>query len=82
MLGVAIKAGTGEQFYALDGNPNVDSVPVHLVNGSPVTTLVTSSAIDTVYTSDSDGDSLNDFFEPAGGYLLSSVSEVPGVSLI
>ena len=82
VLGVAIKAGTGEQFYALDGDPDVDPVPVHFVNGSPVTTLVTNSAIDTVYTSDSDGDGLNDFFEPAGGYLLSSVAEASGDSLV
>ena len=82
VLGVAIKAGTAEQFYALDGDPDVDPVPVHFVNGSPVTTLVTNSAIDTVYTSDSDGDGLNDFFEPAGGYLLSSVAEASGDSLV
>jgi hypothetical protein len=35
-----------------------------------------------VYTSDSDGDGLNDFFEPAGGYLLSSVAEASGDSLV
>ncbi len=66
VLGVAIKAGNSESFYALDGDPDVDPIPQRYVDGQPVNTLVVNSGVDTVYTSDSDDDGRNDFFEPAG----------------
>lgn len=71
VLGVAIKAGNSESFYALDGDPDIDPVPQRYVDGQPVNTLVVNSGVDTVYTSDSDDDGRNDFFEPAGMYASS-----------
>ena len=71
VLGVAIKAGTTENFYALDGDTDVDPNPVRYVNGTPVTTLVTSSGIDTVYTTDINSNGQNDFFESAGAFSTS-----------
>jgi len=73
VLGVAIKAGSGEQFYAIDGDEDVDPVPLHTVDGSPSSSLVVAAGVDRVYTSDADSDGRNDFFEPAGGYLLSAM---------
>lgn len=73
VLGVAIKAGTGEQFYALDGDEDVDPLPMRMVDGSPSSSLVIAAGADRVYTSDADSDGRNDFFEPAGGYLLSAM---------
>jgi hypothetical protein len=73
VLGVAIKAGTDEQFYALDGDEDVDPLPMRMVDGSPSSSLVISAGADRVYTSDADSDGRNDFFEPAGGYLLSGL---------
>ena len=75
VLGVAIKAGSGEQFYALDGDEDVDTVPLHTVDGMPSNALVVSAGIDRVYTSDTDADGRNDFFEPAGGYVLSGMTQ-------
>ncbi len=66
LLGVAIKAGAGESFYALDGDPDVDMIPQRTVNGELVNTLVLNSGVDTVYTSDTNDDGRNDFFVPAG----------------
>lgn len=68
LLGVAIKAGTGESFYALDGDPDVDMIPQRTVNGELVNTLVLNSGVDTVYTSDTNDDGRNDFFVPAGSF--------------
>lgn len=82
VLGVAIKAATGEQFYALDGDEDVDPVPSHSVDGSPSTALVTAAAIDKVYTSDVDADGRNDFFEPAGGYLLSGMAHAQDSAVV
>ena len=73
VLGVAIKAATSEQFYALDGDETPEPVPTHTVDGAPSTALVSAAGIDRVYTSDTDNDGRNDFFEPAGGYLLSGL---------
>lgn len=81
VLGVAIKAGNSESFYALDGDPDIDPVPQRYVDGQPVKTLVVNSGVDTVYTSDSDDDGRNDFFEPAGMYASSggAHSHVPSL---
>ena len=68
VLGVAIKAGTGESFYALDGDPDIDMIPQRTVNGELVNTLVLNSGVDTVYTSDTNDDGRNDFFVPAGSF--------------
>ena len=73
VLGVAIKAATSEQFYELDGDETPEPVPTHTVDGAPSTALVSAAGIDRVYTSDTDNDGRNDFFEPAGGYLLSGL---------
>jgi hypothetical protein len=76
LLGVAIKAGTDESFYALDGDTDADPIPQRTVNGIPVNTLVLNSGVDTVYTSDTNDDGRNDFFVPAGssGFAESSLS--------
>jgi hypothetical protein len=66
LLGVAIKAGTDESFYALDGDTDADPIPQRTVNGELVNTLVLNSGADTVYTSDTNDDGRNDFFVPAG----------------
>ena len=66
VLGVAIKAGNEESFYALDGDTDIDPIPQRLVDGIAVNTLVLTSGVDTVNTSDLDDDGRNDFFEPAG----------------
>jgi hypothetical protein len=68
LLGVAIKAGAEESFYALDGDPDVDMIPQRTVNGELVNTLVLNSGVDTVYTSDTNDDGRNDFFVPAGSF--------------
>jgi len=68
LLGVAIKAGADESFYALDGDPDVDMIPQRTVNGELVNTLVLNSGVDTVYTSDANDDGRNDFFVPAGSF--------------
>ena len=68
VLGVAIKAGTSESFYALDGDPDADTIPQRTVNGELVNTLVLNSGVDTVYTSDTNDDGRNDFFVPAGSF--------------
>ncbi len=68
LLGVAIKAGTDESFYALDGDTDADPIPQRTVNGIPVNTLVLNSGVDTVYTSDTNDDGRNDFFIPAGSF--------------
>ena len=72
VLGVAIKAGNSESFYALDGDPDVDPIPQRYVDGQPVNTLVVNSGVDTAYRSDADADGRNDFFEPAGMQASSS----------
>lgn len=82
ILGVAIKAGNNESFYALDGDTDADPIPQRYVDGVPVNTLVLNSGVDTVYTSDSDGDGRNDFFEPAGMYATSVGSQGYGSSLV
>jgi len=74
LLGVAIKAGTDESFYALDGDTDADAIPQRTVNGELVNTLVLNSGVDTVYTSDSNDDGRNDFFVPAGSFGFAEVS--------
>jgi hypothetical protein len=73
LLGVAIKAGTDESFYALDGDTDADAIPQRTVNGELVNTLVLNSGVDTVYTSDSNDDGRNDFFVPAGSFGFAEV---------
>jgi hypothetical protein len=74
LLGVAIKAGTDESFYALDGDTDADAIPQRTVNGELVNTLVLNSGVDTVYTSDSNDDGRNDFFVPAGSFGFAEMS--------
>ena len=75
LLGVAIKAGNDESFYALDEDTDPDPIPQRTVNGEPVNTLVLNSGVDTVYNSDGNDDGRNDFFVPAGGVSLSEASQ-------
>lgn len=82
VLGVAIKAGNNESFYALDGDTDTDPIPQRYVDGAPVNTLVVNSGVDTVYTSDADDDGRNDFFEPAGMFASSGGTLSYGASLI
>lgn len=77
VLGVAIKAGAAEQFFELDGDEDIDPLPMRMVDGSPSSSLVIASAADRVYTSDENSNDKNDFFEPAGGYLLSGMIHTP-----
>ena len=81
VLGVAIKAGTSESFYAFDGDTDIDPLPQRYVDGEPVTTLVLTGGVDTVYTSDSNDNGRNDFFEPAGMFTSSVNTQSHGSSL-
>jgi len=81
VLGVAIKAGNEESFYALDGDTDVDPIPQRYVDGTPVNTLVVNSGVDTVYTNDTNDNGKNDFFEPAGMYASSGGPSIHGTSL-
>jgi hypothetical protein len=69
VLGVAIKAGSDEQFYEFDGDTDIDPLPERFVDGVAVNTLVIASAIDKVYTSDENDNGRNDFFEPSGSFV-------------
>ena len=81
VLGVAIKAGTGEDFYALDGNEDADPAPQRNVDGTPVTTLASSSGVDATYTLEGLTSSSGDFFETAGSYALPTSVISPAVAL-
>ncbi len=81
VLGVAIKAGNNESFYALDGDTDADPIPQRYVDGTAVNTLVLNSGVDTVYTSDTNADEKNDFFQPAGMYATSGNTQGLGESL-
>ncbi|MFZ9873473.1 MAG: hypothetical protein ACO3FH_11060, partial [Steroidobacteraceae bacterium] len=75
LLGVAIKAGNDESFYALDEDTDPDPIPQRTVDGESVNTLVLNSGVDMVYNSDGNDDGRNDFFVPAGGVSLSEASQ-------
>jgi hypothetical protein len=79
VLGVAIKAGTNESFYALDGDTDTDLIPQRTVDGSPVNTLVLNSGIDTVYTNDTNEDGRNDFFVPAGSFGFTEAGQASSI---